>query len=88
MWEDGVDLTTLHVNKAKQENLESSNNELKVLSVDDHKIHIDEHTAFLIGNEIKKLKNKTKIEEKILAHIENHKQYLKTEKAEMEKGDK
>ena len=88
MWEDGVDLTTLHINKAKEENLESVGKELRVLPVDDHKIHIDEHIAFLIGNEIKKLNNKEKIEEKILTHIDQHKQYLKAEKDEIIKGDK
>ena len=57
MWEDSVDLTTLHIKKAKQENLDVMHNDLEVLFVDDHKIHIDEHIAFLIGGEIKKLKN-------------------------------
>ena len=76
MWEDSVDLTTLHIKKAKQENLDVMHNELDVLFVDDHKIHIDEHIAFLIGGEIKKLKNKNEITENILKHISEHKSYL------------
>ena len=87
MWEDGVDLTTLHINKAKEENLEVLKNEINVLSVDNHKIHIDEHVAFLIGSEIKNMQNRNKIEEKILSHIEQHKKLLQAEKKELNKGD-
>ena len=87
MWEDGVDLTSLHINKAKEENLEVLKNEIKVLSIDDHKIHIDEHVAFLIGSEIKNMQNRNKIEEKILSHIEQHKKLLQAEKKELNKGD-
>ena len=88
MWEDSIDLTTLHIQKAKEENLESVESELMVMSVDNHKIHIDEHIAFVIGQEVKKLNNKEEIVEKILNHIEQHKKYLKQENEEINKGDK
>ena len=76
MWEDSVDLTTLHIKRAKEENLEMQTLDSNVLSVDNHKIHIDEHIAFVIGGEIKKLKNKNKIIERVLSHIHEHEIYL------------
>ena len=76
MWEDSVDLTTLHIKRAKEENLEMQTSDSNVLSVDNHKIHIDEHIAFVIGGEIKKLKNKNKIIERVLNHIHEHEIYL------------
>ena len=50
---------------------------LEILPVDDHKIHIDEHIAYVLGNEIKKKKNYKRIQEKMLAHIDEHKKLLK-----------
>ncbi len=78
MWEDAVDLNTLQINKAKEENL-NAEKELEILPIDDHKIHIDEHTAYLLGSEIKKKKNIKQIQEKLIAHINEHKKLLKTE---------
>ena len=79
MWEDSTDLHSLHINKAKEENIEVAKKELEVLQVDDHKIHIDEHTAYLIGKEIKNKSNRKAIESRLLKHIEEHKKLIKTE---------
>ena len=49
----------------------------KILSIDDHRIHIDEHIAYLLGNEIKKKQSKDMILEKLINHIEEHKKMLK-----------
>ncbi len=78
MWENAVDIHSLQINRAKEENISISNNrELKILPIDDHKIHIDEHTAYILGGEIKKKINGQKIIEKLLKHIEEHKKLLK-----------
>jgi len=74
MWEENLDLNSLHINRAKEENLNV--NEIEILSVDDHHIHIDEHTAFLLGKEIKKNNNYKTIQKILLKHIEDHKKFL------------
>ncbi len=77
MWEDSLDLNALQINRAKEENLNIK--DIELLPIDDHKIHIDEHVAFLLGSEIRKKKNYKAIQEAILKHIEDHKVYLKQE---------
>lgn len=74
MWENSVDLNALHINRAKEENLNIS--KLEVLPIDDHKIHIDEHTAYILGNEIKSKLNSKMLIEKLLKHIEEHKRNM------------
>ena len=77
MWENSVDLVELHINRAKEENLSVDKEELKILPIDDHKIHIDEHTAYILGSDMKKQENYEQILEKLLNHIEEHKKLLK-----------
>ena len=78
MWENTVDIHSLQINRAKEENISLTNNqELKILPIDDHKIHIDEHTAYILGGEIKKKLNSQQMIEKLLKHIEEHKKFLK-----------
>lgn len=78
MWENAVDIHSLQINRAKEENISLTNNqELKILPIDDHKIHIDEHTAYILGGEIKKKLNSQQMIEKLLKHIEEHKKFLK-----------
>lgn len=76
MWEDAIDLNTLQINKAKEENLNASKN-LEIMDIDDHKVHIDEHVAYLLGSEIKKKKNIKTIQENLINHINEHKKLLK-----------
>jgi len=80
IWEGSYDLNELHAGRASKENylfLEGENSE--VLEIDDHKIHISEHTAFILGdNSIKKNKN-PKLKEKILEHILEHKTFIQNE---------
>ena len=81
--ENAVDINSLQINRAKEENIIISNNqELKIFPIDDHKIHIDEHTAYILGGEIKKKINGQKIIEKLLKHIEEHKKLLKISEKE------
>ncbi|MBR4998419.1 MAG: hypothetical protein IKY10_00930, partial [Clostridia bacterium] len=74
MWEDIVDLNALHLKKAKEENLSITN--INLLNIDDHKVHIDEHVAYLLGNEIKRKSNFKLEQEQLLKHIEEHKKML------------
>jgi len=82
LWEEAVDLNALHIKKAKEENLSVEKNGVELLSIDNHKIHIDEHTAYLLSKEIKSKKNRRTIQEKLLKHIEEHKQFLNKEMKE------
>ncbi len=77
LWEESTDLNALQINRAKEENLMAEEQDLKILSIDDHRIHIDEHVAYLLGNEIKKKQAKDIILEKLINHIEEHKKMLK-----------
>ena len=74
MWENSVDLPSLHINRAKEENIKIT--DIQVLSIDDHKIHIEEHTAYILGSEIKNKLNSKAITEKLLKHIEEHKKFI------------
>ena len=80
MWENTVDLCELQINHAKEENLQLLKGEpISILPIDDHKLHIDQHIAFLLSGELKDKENKKEIESKLLDHIEQHKKNLKSE---------
>ena len=71
-WENRNDLTELHIKKANRENLKMLKNEMvEVMEVDDHMVHIDEHTAFLISEEFEKEENE-KLKQLIIKHINQH----------------
>ena len=75
MWEDGVDLNSLHINHAKEENLSvCKNKQISVMPIDQHQIHIDEHTAFVLSEMDKRL-NQQQLN-LLLSHIEQHKKLL------------
>lgn len=80
MWENTVDLCELQINHAREENLQLLKGEpISILPIDDHKLHIDQHIAFLLSGELKDEENKKEIESKLLDHIEQHKKNLKSE---------
>jgi hypothetical protein len=78
IWETQNDLSELHMRKAGKENLNLINNKQEeVLSIDDHKLHIDEHIAFMLGGEFEKtITTKPEIKDLFLSHIETHKKLL------------
>lgn len=77
MWENSTDLTALQISHAKEENIAVvSNEKIEILPIDDHKIHIEEHTAYILGGELKTKLNCKQAREKLLNHIEEHKREL------------
>ncbi len=71
------DINALHINKAKEENLKLSNGDsVQILEIDDHQIHIDEHTAHILSQEFRANASDYTIE-KFLLHIREHKKLLK-----------
>lgn len=79
IWENSQDINDLHTKRASGENLEMLKGKMQeVLEVDNHDLHIAEHTAFMIGNDfMKKADKKTK--EMFLEHIRLHKKMKKFE---------
>ena len=76
VWENAQDINELHLKKASNENLKfMEGEEIEPLEVDDHSIHITEHTALLLGSEFtKKAERNKKLVENVLKHIRRHKQ--------------
>ena len=74
-WESAQDVTQLHVARAERENTDVDCAE--VLPIDDHRVHVEEHTRFIISGDIDKIDKAYR--DKILTHIEKHKQFLKEE---------
>lgn len=73
-WETYESTNELHKKKASRENLGLIKLE-QPLSIDNHEIHIDEHTRYLISDSAENIK--AEIKNKILKHIEAHKSMLK-----------
>ena len=86
IWETQNDIGELHMRKADKENLQMlDGNSQKVLEIDDHKLHIDEHIAFMLGAEFEKqVKTNPNLTNLFLSHINEHKKLLSnsTEKGE------
>ena len=74
-WDNAQDITQLHIARAERENTDIDCAE--VLTVDDHAMHIEEHTRFIISGDIDSVDRAYR--DKILTHIAKHKQLLKEE---------
>ncbi len=73
-WESSRDLDELHLKKAMRENkLMQENNEISPESIDNHLIHIEEHTKYILSADYDK---KTDVKERIIEHINRHRQYI------------
>ncbi|MFA6866657.1 MAG: hypothetical protein WCR54_03985, partial [Clostridia bacterium] len=76
-WESAVDMEELHTKKASYENEELKYAVPKIQDYDNHQIHIDTHTSFLI----KKNNNLSDTQKTQLAkHIRTHRQFLRLSK--------
>lgn len=78
-WENGNDLSNMHTKQAGKENIKFIEGKTpSVLSIDDHNLHIQSHTAFVLSNEFEN----TDILNCLVSHIEEHKTLLKQQMAE------
>ncbi len=75
-WENGADETALQVSRAKMENVTSG--DLTVLEVDNHNIHIKEHTKHILEVASDGVVSDKVL--KLLKHINDHKMILANEK--------
>ncbi len=89
VWQTDRDLATLHKNSAIKEDIEllHSSRIKDPYEVDDHAIHINEHTAFLLSGEFEKEKTVEK-EKKLLEHIKLHKSYISQNSNINQNGEK
>lgn len=76
-WENSRDIDECHYNKAMRENLDISKEEVSAIELDNHDIHISEHTKALINEDGNK-----ELSEKLLNHIREHKLFLNMQKSE------
>ncbi|MCM1533863.1 MAG: hypothetical protein NC099_04325 [Corallococcus sp.] len=69
-WDNAQDVTQLHIARAEKENIEIGS--AKVLEVDDHALHIEEHTRFILASYDTLCETDLN---KILNHIKEHKTF-------------
>ena len=81
IWENAQDINELHIKKAGNENLKLlKGEEVKVSEIDSHQLHINEHIAFMLGEDFENAcKKDDKLEKAYLNHIEQHKKLNKVE---------
>ena len=68
-----LDIESLHINKADEENLSGFKKPIGVDEYDDHELHIAEHTRFLLSAESEGLRNNPETKENALEHLRAHK---------------
>lgn len=75
-WEHSTDINALHINHAQEENISMRSEDVEILPIDNHEIHIEEHISYILSNGIKDCKNYEEVKNRILNHIEQHKQLV------------
>ena len=68
-----LDIESLHINKADEENLSGFKKPIEVDEYDDHELHIAEHTRFLLSAESEGVRNNPETKENALGHLRAHK---------------
>lgn len=76
-YENARDISSLHIAKAGEENLEMRKTDVAIDDYDDHDLHIIEHTRYLLSSEFKKSSKKEELKEKYALHIQAHKRAKK-----------
>lgn len=74
-----LDIESLHLNKAAEENISGFKESVGVDDYDDHKLHIAEHTRFLLSSESEAVRKDEKRKKNALEHLRLHKSALKAE---------
>lgn len=78
IWENTQDIKTLQIKRADKENLQllDTHNIDMPREIDNHDLHINEHTCFMLSDEFEKAsKSNPNIEKLMLEHIRQHKQF-------------
>ena len=72
-WQESRDIDEVHTKKALKENLELETKNVSADILDNHKIHIDEHTKLCVSN---LACENSQIHQRISKHINEHKQFM------------
>ena len=76
-WEQTQYVNSLHTTRAERENAKAIKHSLFVSEIDDHSLHIEEHKKFMLSSDFDKIRDKNpSVEEKLLEHIRQHKQFM------------
>ena len=78
-YENARDISALHIAKASEENIDMKSAEGSVDDYDDHALHIQEHTRYLLSADFKRAKDREGIKQRISAHIKAHKNAQRNE---------
>lgn len=77
-WEHTLDINALQINRAQEENLDIIKGKAaKILSIDNHIVHVDEHIAFVLGKDFRNHEDYEKLLPEFIAHIDGHKKFIK-----------
>lgn len=68
-----LDIESLHINKADEENLSGFKKPIEVDEYDDHELHIAEHTRFLLSAESEGVRKNPETKKNALEHLRAHK---------------
>lgn len=68
-----LDIESLHINKADEENLSGFGKSIEVDEYDDHELHIAEHTRFLLSSESEGVRRNPESKKNALEHLRAHK---------------
>ena len=79
-YENARDISALHIAKAGEENLEMKTAEIQPDEYDDHRLHISEHTRFLLSSEFKRSTKKETLKARFIAHMAAHEEMEKNHK--------
>ncbi len=72
-WEEGRDLDDMHIKKAQRENLMFETENCVPDIVDNHRLHIDEHTKLCVSSPCQ---NNAELHQKVSKHIQEHEQLM------------
>ena len=71
--DNALDLEGLHVGKAETENISGYREDVEVDEYEDHEIHIQEHTRYLLSVESEGVRKDPERKQRAISHIRAHK---------------
>ncbi len=71
--DNALDLEGLHVGKAEAENVSGFKEDVKVDEYDDHEIHVQEHTRYLLSVESERVRKDPVKKQRAISHLREHK---------------